>query len=87
MGAEVLRSEKGGYIKEDVLAKLDSLNALLFAVESGMPRDKAISELEKINSVELRREKAGFFGKFGFSAADTDPYISELLKKITDALK
>ena len=87
MSVEVLKSEKGGYNKTDVLAKLDACNALLFAVESGLPRDKALAELEKINGMELRREKAGFFGKFGFSAHDTESYISELEKKITDALK
>ncbi|MBP5579315.1 MAG: hypothetical protein J6X56_07565 [Ruminococcus sp.] len=82
MGFEVLRTKKGGYSKASVIAKLDALNGLLLAVEEGMPREKAISELERIKQIEIRTEKGGFFGTPGFSVEDTDAYISDLIAMI-----
>ncbi|MBO4492944.1 MAG: hypothetical protein J5724_01005 [Ruminococcus sp.] len=82
MGFEVLRSVKGGYSKGSVIAKLDALNGLLLAVEEGMPREKALSELERIKQSAIRTEKGGFFGAFGFSVEDTDAYISDLVEMI-----
>ncbi|MBO7473294.1 MAG: hypothetical protein J6U00_04705 [Ruminococcus sp.] len=82
MGFEVLRTVKGGYSKASVIAKLDALNGLLLAVTEGMPREKALSELDRIKQTTLHTEKGGFFGTFGFSVEDTDTYISDLVNMI-----
>lgn len=86
MQTEVLRSEKGGYVKADVLQKLDRMNALLMAVRGGMRREEAMAELESIRETELRREKAGLFGKPGFSVEDTDAYLESVGQMILEAV-
>ncbi|MBR6981907.1 MAG: hypothetical protein IKH75_00010 [Ruminococcus sp.] len=86
MQTEVLRSEKGGYVKADVLQKLDRMNALLMAARGGMRREEAMAELESIRETELRREKAGLFGKIGFSVEDTDAYLESVGQMILEAV-
>ncbi|PWJ13444.1 hypothetical protein [Ruminococcus flavefaciens] len=86
MRSEVLRSEKGGYNKTDVLTKLDALNALLMMAEEGVDSSKILPELEKIRQRPMRKEKSGFFGTIGFSAEDTDNYIADLEAKLMNAL-
>ena len=83
MRLEVLRSEKGGYNKADVLTKLDSLNAILMMLEQGgVPREQLLAGLNAAEEVELRREKGGLFGKHGFSVEDTDAYLEKLMSEI-----
>lgn len=86
MRSEVLRSEKGGYNKTDVLTKLDALNALLMMAEEGVASSKILPELEKVRQRPMRKEKSGFFGTIGFSAEDTDNYIADLEAKLMNAL-
>ena len=86
MRSEVLRSEKGGYNKTDVLTKIDALNALLMMAEEGVDSSKILPELEKVRQRPISREKDGFFGTIGFSAEDTDNYIADLEAKLMNAL-
>ena len=86
MRSEVLRSEKGGYNKTDVLTKIDALNALLMMAEEGVDSSKIPPELEKVRQRPMRKEKSGFFGTIGFSAEDTDNYIADLEAKLMNAL-
>lgn len=86
MRSEVLRSEKGGYNKTDVLTKIDALSALLMMAEEGVDSSKIMPELEKVRQRPIRKEKDGFFGKMGFSAEDTDNYIADLEGQIAAAL-
>jgi len=86
MRSEILRSEKGGYNKTDVLTKLDALNALLMMAEEGVDSSKIMPELEKVRQRPISREKDGFFGTIGFSAEDTDNYIADLEGQIAAAL-
>ncbi len=48
MRSEVLRSEKGGYNKTDVLTKIDTLSALLMMAEEGVDSSRILPELEKV---------------------------------------
>ncbi|MBO4524005.1 hypothetical protein [Ruminococcus sp.] len=82
MSFEVLRSKKGGYVKSDVIAKLDALNAVLLGLENGMPREQALAELKKTEQIEIRKEKRGFFGASGFDTEDTETYLADLIAKI-----
>lgn len=86
MRSDVLRSEKGGYNKTDVLTKIDALNALLMMAEEGVDSSKIMPELEKVRQRPISREKDGFFGTIGFSAEDTDNYIADLEGQIAAAL-
>ncbi|HNZ97956.1 hypothetical protein [Ruminococcus sp.] len=86
MRSEVLRSEKGGYNKTDVLTKIDALSALLMMAEEGMDSSKIMPELEKVRQRPIRKEKDGFFGKTGFAVEDTDNYIADLEGQIAAAL-
>ena len=86
MRSEVLRSEKGGYNKTDVLTKIDALNALLMMAEEGVDSSKILPELEKVRQRPMRKEKGGFFGTIGFAAEDTDNYIADLEEKLLNAL-
>lgn len=88
MRHEVLRGEKGGYNKTDVLTKLDTLNAVLMMLEQGgVPQEQLNAGLKAAEAVELRREKGGIFGKQGFSVKDTDDYIARLEEQIEEKLK
>ena len=86
MRSEVLRSEKGGYNKTDVLTKIDALNALLMMAEEGVDSSKILPELEKVRQRPIRKEKDGFFGTIGFAVEDTDNYIADLEGQIAAAL-
>ena len=86
MRSEVLRSEKGGYNKTDVLTKIDALSALLMMAEEGMDSSRILPELEKVRQRPISREKDGFFGTIGFSVEDTDNYIADLEGQIAAAL-
>ena len=86
MRSDILRSEKGGYNKTDVLTKIDALNALLMMAEEGVDSSKILPELEKVRQRPISREKDGFFGTIGFSAEDTDNYIADLEGQIAAAL-
>ncbi|WP_164168512.1 hypothetical protein [Ruminococcus flavefaciens] len=86
MRSDVLRSEKGGYNKTDVLTKIDALSALLMMAEEGVDSSKIMPELEKVRQRPISREKDGFFGTIGFSAEDTDNYIADLEGQIAAAL-
>ncbi|MBR4510249.1 MAG: hypothetical protein K6A79_05820 [Ruminococcus sp.] len=88
MGAGVLKSEKGGYSKTSVLTKIDALNALLYMTENeNIAHEKIRAELEKVMALELKREKSGFFGAYGFSVEDTDEYIAKLEAQIEEKLR
>jgi len=86
MRPEVLRSQKGGYNKNDVLTKIDALSALLMMAEEGVDSSRILPELEKVRQLLIRKEKDGFFGKMGFSVEDTDNYIADLEGQIAAAL-
>ena len=51
--AQILRSEKGGYSKKDVLKKMDAYGSLLFALDCGMDSETAAAELENIKTMPL----------------------------------
>ena len=88
MEDRVLKTESGGYIIKDVLAKTDAYNALLLSLEEMKMSDAAINaELERIHSMPLRRA-GGFlcFKGSGFSVSDTDEYIEELENKIREKI-
>lgn len=83
-----LKSEKGGYKKAAVLAKINTYTVLLTVLEN-LPadmqqadRDKLAAEFEKAKQTELPREKSGFFGASGFSVEDTDNYFAMLEAEI-----
>ena len=83
-----LNLEKGGYNKTDALTKLDTLHAVLMIAESGnASREQLIEALKNAESVELRREKGGFFGKYGFSVSETDACIAEVTAKIKEKIR
>ena len=83
----ILRAVKGGYNKKDVLTKIDAYMSLLLSVQSGMPQENALAELERIKQMPLTVEKEGFFAKTGFSQEDTDAYLAEMEDKITSAFE
>lgn len=88
MRMDILRDVKGGFKKTSVLTKIDALNALLFMAESGdTAPDKIRAELEKVRTIELEREKGGFFGGRGFAEEDTLEYITRLEERIEDMLR
>ncbi|MDE5854014.1 MAG: hypothetical protein K2H19_03015 [Ruminococcus sp.] len=66
-----------GYNKEEVLNRIDKLNVLIMAVESGkISSADAEIQAEQIASGEI---KTSFYG---FNRKDTDKYINELINKI-----
>lgn len=78
-----LKTEKGGYEKKDVLAKIDAYNALITAIDDMKLSDAAVNaELERIRSMPVRKAKALIFGGSGFSVKDTEDYIVELEKQV-----
>lgn len=87
-----LKNEKGGYKKAAVLAKVNTYTVVLTMLENMPPdmtqadRDKLAAEFEKAKSMELPREKSGFFGGSGFSVEDTDNYLSTLEAEINRKL-
>lgn len=84
--AQILRSEKGGYSKKDVLKKMDAYGSLLFALDCGMDSETAAAELENIRMMPIEREEDGFFARSGFSVEDTDAYFAEMEEKILNKI-
>lgn len=84
ISGNILKVEKGGYERTDVLNKLDAYNSLLMLLgERRMSSAEIYSELDKIRSMPLGRVKVGrIFGGSGFSVKDTDEYIEELERQI-----
>ena len=83
MEFKVLKEEKGGYKKTDVLAKVEAYTVLLMRVQAGQAdRVSALAELEAIRNIEIKREKSGFFGSMGFSVKDTEEYMATLEEEI-----
>ena len=80
----VLRTEGGGYNKNDVLNKIDAYNALIYSIDEMILSDSAVNaELEKIRSMPLRKADGFLFFKgSGFSVKDTDDYIEKLEHEI-----
>ena len=87
MGAEILRSVKGGYNKESFINKLDAYNKLITAMHNGMSSDDAKIELAQIQQKPMSKEKGGLFGKVGYSIEDADAYIADLEMNITRTFK
>jgi hypothetical protein len=87
MGAEILRSVKGGYNKESFIKKLDAYNKLITDMQNGLPSDKARIELANIQQKPMKVEKTGFFGKEGYSIEDADAYIADLEMNIVRTFK
>lgn len=83
----ILRAVKGGYNKKDVLTKIDAYMSLLLSVQSGMPQENALAELERIKQLPTSVENSGFLAKTGFSQEDTDAYFAEMEDKITSAFE
>ncbi|MCR5600458.1 MAG: hypothetical protein K6G33_06950 [Ruminococcus sp.] len=88
MENEVLRTVRGGYDKGAVISKLDSYNTLLLMIEQGALSDAAINaELAKIRASPIPKAKGGLILKgSGFSVEDTDKYIADLEKKISEKI-
>lgn len=86
MNIQTLKSVKGGYKKEDVLAKIDAYTIIIVSVESGADPYSLQSQFYDADAIELRHEKTGFFGKNGFSEEDSDKYLAELREKAREAL-
>lgn len=83
MEEKVLRTEKGGYEKKDVLSKIDAYNSLILALDEMKLSDAAVNaELEKIRNMPLNKAKGFIFAGSGFSVEDTDNYIKELEETI-----
>ncbi|WP_303803767.1 hypothetical protein [Ruminococcus flavefaciens] len=75
----------GGYVKNDVLAKIDAYNALIDRISGMMISDAAINaELLKIRHMPLRKAKILFLPVSGFSVSQTDSYIDDLEREIAD---
>ena len=75
----------GGYVKNDVLAKIDAYNALIDRISGMMISDAAINaELLKIRHMPLRKAKILFLPTSGFSVSQTDSYIDDLEREIAD---
>jgi hypothetical protein len=87
MGADILRSVKGGYNKESFITKLDAYNKLITAMQNGLPSDKARLELAQIQQRPMQKEKGGLFGKIGYSIEDADAYIADLETNIVRTFK
>lgn len=87
MGADILRSVKGGYNKESFITKLDAYNKLITAMQNGLPSDKARLELAQIQQRPMHKEKGGLFGKIGYSVEDADAYIADLETNIVRTFK
>ena len=78
-----LKTEKGGYDKKDVLAKIDAYNVLLIALDEMRMSDAAVNaELEKIRSMPLRKAKGLIFAGSGFAVRDTEDYLVSLEKQV-----
>ena len=75
----------GGYVKKDVLDKIDAYNALIDRISGMMISDAAINaELLKIRHMPLRKAKIQFLPASGFSVSQTDSYIDDLEREIAD---
>ncbi|MGN0617378.1 hypothetical protein [Ruminococcus flavefaciens] len=75
----------GGYVKNDVLAKIDAYNALIDRISGMMISDAVINaELLKIRHMPLRKAKILFLPASGFSVSQTDSYIDDLKREIAD---
>lgn len=78
-----LKTERGGYEKKDVLAKIDAYNVLLMSIDEMKISDAAVNaELEKIRSMPMRKAKGLLFGGSGFSVKDTEDYLVSLEKQV-----
>lgn len=88
MNNEVLRSVKGGYDKNAVVAKLENYGILMNMAEApDADASRIRAELDKLIQTQLPCVKGGLFGKIGFSVEDTDNYFSQLEEKIMSALE
>lgn len=78
MEFEVLRQSFRGYDKQEVLAVIDSLNALVFMREENtISKEEALAEAEKIRSQPLKTVFSGF------NKDDTEKYLSSVIEKIS----
>ena len=82
----ILRSQKGGYDKAEVLGRFEEYTVLLMEIKNGLSKDVAFDKMKEIKAKPLHKVKEGFFSKSGFSVEDTDNYISDLENQIIDAL-
>lgn len=78
MEFEVLRQSFRGYDKQEVLAVIDSLNALVFMREENtISKEEALAEAEKIKSQPFKTVFSGF------NKDDTEKYLSSVIEKIS----
>ena len=84
----VLRSEKGGYDKKEVLNMLDAYNVLKFQVEEGnMMRGEAENEIARIRQMPLNKVPVKkFFSPVGFKPEEVEEYFNELEQEIMNAV-
>lgn len=88
MDFKVLKEEKGGYKKAEVLTKVEAYTMLLMKVQAGQAdRITALAELETIGNMELTRESTGFFSSKGFSVQDTEEYLATLEEEINKNIR
>lgn len=75
----ILRTSFWGYKKEDVLARIDTLNLFISEVETGnIPREYAEKEVNRIMLIGMQTDFNGF------NKDDTDEYLDELISRITN---
>lgn len=82
------KTVKGGYNQADVLTKTEAYFLLIISAQNGeADRSVLLAELEKVQSMEIRREKTGFFGKNGFDSETVDAYMADMEKRLSELLK
>ena len=86
MGNEIyFDSVLGGYVKKDVIAKIDAYNKLINEIDGMMISDASINaELLKIRHMPLRKARVLFLPASGFSISQTDSFIDDLEREIAD---
>lgn len=86
MGNEIyFDTALGGYVKKDVLAKIEAYNRLINEINGMMISDASINaELLKIRHMPLRRARILFLPASGFDLSQTDSFIEDLEREIAD---
>ena len=73
----------GGYVKKDVLAKVEAYKKLIAEIDRMMISDASInSQLLKIRHMPLRKAKVLFLPVPGFSVSQTDTLIADFESEI-----
>ncbi|MBP5581261.1 MAG: hypothetical protein J6X85_05675 [Ruminococcus sp.] len=86
MGNEIyFDTALGGYVKNDVIEKIEAYNKLIEEIDRMMISDASINaELLKIRHMPLRKARILFLPASGFSISQTDSFIADLEREIAD---